>query len=1007
MGVGGKTLDLIRNIFRQSDVDRPPYVPPIGYQGLQTQQSFFGVGSPTHIFGMADYLKTEQELVSRFVDYEDMDDNPLVASCHDIFSEDATQVDHEQGKTVWARSNDGDVQRELDDLFQKRLRIEERVWADVRTLVKYGNLYAEIVAKDQQGVVALNNLPPPTVRRIEIPREIGTFAWNRIDIDADTLGFIYDPRGLFKITTEEFIKEMNARAAGQQVEKPAHEQHGNVVFESWEVMHCRLIGKTPTSIYGFGVGEPARWIFKRLLLLEDSVLYHRLCLRGDTNVWTTSGYKKIKDLNEGDEVYTFGKDLKLKKTKVIYKKCNGRDKIYRVASKHREIFANSTHPVLTEIEVHQGSGKPILRGMEYVEVKNLIPGVHKFVTPEIPEQMDPVRLRIPCPPKKARLKATHALAVRPFGLAYVGQEQGVEYGRLRKFVRGERWLPDDTAKRVCAAIGIDLDGLEIVEDWGNLRQVNIPEIVTEDFARLWGFMLGDGFLGQKRHKNGYLARNNVGIALGDDLEMNARYIDLFRRFFGQGYLSKKGDRDNSYSINSKLVFEFFEINGYIPGAENKRIPEWVFRLGKKERLAFINGLVDADGYRKESRSEGIRDRELSGSVVIETCNKLLMEDLRELCMQTGLSVGKSVTSRGRKGGHLIEGREMPDTTSYKLHFSFLGYEQEREIDTIEEVGEDEIWDIGVEADEHNFVANGVVVHNTRAPSRYAFYIDVSQMPPQEVQGYLNKVKQALKKQKFVNSATGGKTDQRFDVLSTMDDFFLPVRDGKESTRVESLSGPVYDHIEDIRYFEDKLFAAFKVPRPFLTYEQTTAKTHLSAEDARFARSVMRIQREYIQGLRKVAKVHLAARGINPETVEFEIKMTIPSAIFELAQLEIRAAELDLAEKFGAWAPKPWIMQNVLHFTHEEIAEMGRLEQIEKEAGTEKPSGSASGSIDRLASRRGTPAVSSAESFSAKDGRVLLERLDEMRRRNAQYDRKWSQLTTFTREIRDRIRPVSR
>ena len=68
---------------------------------------------------------------------------------------------------------------------------------------------------------------------------------------------------------------------------------------------------------------------------------------------------------------------------------------------------------------------------------------------------------------------------------------------------------------------------------------------------------------------------------------------------------------------------------------------------------------------------------------------------------------------------------------------------------------------------------------------------------------------------------------------------------------------------------------------------------LSSEDTRFARTVLRVQRELRNGFSKVARVHLASLGINPAKVEYEVHMTTPSSIFELGQLEVRNARADL------------------------------------------------------------------------------------------------------------------
>jgi hypothetical protein len=314
----------------------------------------------------------------------------------------------------------------------------------------------------------------------------------------------------------------------------------------------------------------------------------------------------------------------------------------------------------------------------------------------------------------------------------------------------------------------------------------------------------------------------------------------------------------------------------------------------------------------------------------------------------------------------------------------------------------------------------------RAPSRYAFYVDVTNIPPNETTSYLNKVKQSMKKQKFVNPSSS-KLDQKFNVISSLDDFFMPVRNGNASTKVESLSGPVYDGIEDVKFFENKLFAAYKVPKPFLTYEESTAKTNLSAEDSRFARTIMRIQREKKNGYRKVCNVHLAAKGINPERVEFDVNMTVPSAIFELAQLEIRAAEIELADKFGAYAPRSWILREIMGFSDEQIKEMDEMRRREEEKGNEPPEssgGGSSGAIDKLVSKQKeeptpaeTPLATAGESrerrsFGSdeywnggikKNIGTIMERLEEAKAYDVRFAHKWDRMTGLLGEMRNNLR----
>jgi len=218
---------------------------------------------------------------------------------------------------------------------------------------------------------------------------------------------------------------------------------------------------------------------------------------------------------------------------------------------------------------------------------------------------------------------------------------------------------------------------------------------------------------------------------------------------------------------------------------------------------------------------------------------------------------------------------------------------------------------------------------TRSPSRYAFYIDVGKQPKQEAERSIREVMQRLKKKKFVNPKTG-KLDLKFNPLAMDEDFFLGVRDGKESTRVETLMGPSYQQVEDVQYFLYKLYAALKVPRAYLGYDENMpSKATLSQEDVRFARTVLRVQREVRNGLKKMSRVDLACRNIDPAAVDFDVKMTVPSAIFELGQMEVRRARADLASLMERHVSLNWLLSNVYGLSDDEIADIAKQKKDEQ------------------------------------------------------------------------------
>lgn len=213
--------------------------------------------------------------------------------------------------------------------------------------------------------------------------------------------------------------------------------------------------------------------------------------------------------------------------------------------------------------------------------------------------------------------------------------------------------------------------------------------------------------------------------------------------------------------------------------------------------------------------------------------------------------------------------------------------------------------------------SALVYKLTRAPARFAFYVDVGDMPPAQAVAYVNQVKQQYKRRKMFRPGTG-KLDFRSNPLSQDEDFWIPTRAGQHSTSIDVISGPDYQAVEDLEYFRGKLFSAIKVPRSYLGFGgEGSSRAALSQEDVRFARTVMRLQREIRNGLKEVCRVHLAALNIDPDQIDFDVRMTIPSAIFELAQLELQNARADAADRLATYFPKDWLLQNVFEFSQDD------------------------------------------------------------------------------------------
>lgn len=219
---------------------------------------------------------------------------------------------------------------------------------------------------------------------------------------------------------------------------------------------------------------------------------------------------------------------------------------------------------------------------------------------------------------------------------------------------------------------------------------------------------------------------------------------------------------------------------------------------------------------------------------------------------------------------------------------------------------------------------------TRAPARFAFYIDVTDIPGDKVESFLRKAKQDLRKQKLVNPRTQ-RLDMRMNPMDNMEDFFIAVRENRELARVEVLQGPDYQATEDVDYFARKLHGVLKVPRNYLGQDDAVpGRSILSYEDVRAARVTMGIQREVRNTIRRLVQIDLAARGINPFNQDLQVMMTVPSGIYELAHNEIKNARADFAARVQPFVSKRYIQERVLKLSDDEIEEIEKQTKKEQE-----------------------------------------------------------------------------
>jgi hypothetical protein len=212
----------------------------------------------------------------------------------------------------------------------------------------------------------------------------------------------------------------------------------------------------------------------------------------------------------------------------------------------------------------------------------------------------------------------------------------------------------------------------------------------------------------------------------------------------------------------------------------------------------------------------------------------------------------------------------------------------------------------------------------RAPEKRIFKIDVGNIPPHEVDTYMQKIINQMKKTPYVDQQTG-EYNLKFNLQNMLEDYFLPVRGGQSGTEIDTLAGIEFNGIDDIEYLRNRMMSALKVPKAFLGYEEgISGKATLAAEDVRFARTIERIQRIIISELHKIAIVHLFAQGFeNADLIDFELSMTSPSTIYEQEKLTLYTSKVDLAGSMieKKLFSKEWIYRNIFNMTEDEQVAM--------------------------------------------------------------------------------------
>ena len=233
------------------------------------------------------------------------------------------------------------------------------------------------------------------------------------------------------------------------------------------------------------------------------------------------------------------------------------------------------------------------------------------------------------------------------------------------------------------------------------------------------------------------------------------------------------------------------------------------------------------------------------------------------------------------------------------------------------------------------IEDAVVIYRiSRAPERRVFYIDVGNLPKLKAEQYVNDIMNKFRNKVVYDATTGEVRDDRKH-LSMMEDFWMPRREGGKGTEITTLpGGQNLGDIQDIQYFQQKLYQALNVPLSRLQQQQGFSlgrSTEITRDEIKFSKFIARLRKRFNALFYEALRVQLIAKNIiRPEEWDDLRKaMTfvydLDNHFTELKDNEILMQRIQMLQQMeqyvGKYYSAKWIKKNVLQLTDDEIKEM--------------------------------------------------------------------------------------
>lgn len=229
----------------------------------------------------------------------------------------------------------------------------------------------------------------------------------------------------------------------------------------------------------------------------------------------------------------------------------------------------------------------------------------------------------------------------------------------------------------------------------------------------------------------------------------------------------------------------------------------------------------------------------------------------------------------------------------------------------------------------------VIYRMTRAPERRIFYIDVGNLPKAKAEQYVKNIMNQYRNKVTYDAATGEIRDEK-KTMSMLEDFWMPRREGGKGTEITTLDGGQnLGEINDINYFQNKLYQALNVPlsrmKPEASGMNFGRQSEITRDELKFSKFISRLRMKFSELFDDLLKTQVLLKGVMSEQDWIKIKeqiyyeFTEDVYLSEAKDAEILRNRIDLLNAItpyvGMYFSREFVYSDVLHLTDEDVNKM--------------------------------------------------------------------------------------